>query len=242
MTPVSLDELVERLTWAISDMEKEQKYTKRERLNRLVMVTGQEAPVLLRLLSEIREPDLVTYMETDDLATREAAYLRLYATRCRERTDHKWETPNTRAATFEVIAKHIEERDRQSKAERDTLAARNAELEQQLAKAPPRAVFDSMCKATTESSLRLVESEDRLQTLAHEHERLKGELDACEQHVKILRAAKDALRATPPTPAAVNDWPHDFKTDSTGQFCLVCGSSVWGIHRFQPPAKKDPTP
>jgi hypothetical protein len=27
---------------------------------------------------------------------------------------------------------------------------------------------------------------------------------------------------------------HRFTPDSTGQFCAVCGSSVWGIHRFEP--------
>ena len=27
---------------------------------------------------------------------------------------------------------------------------------------------------------------------------------------------------------------HRFTPDSTGQFCAICGSGVWGIHRFEP--------
>jgi hypothetical protein len=28
---------------------------------------------------------------------------------------------------------------------------------------------------------------------------------------------------------------HHFTPDSTKQFCVLCGASVWGIHRFQSP-------
>ena len=51
---------------------------------------------------------LMTYMTTSSPQLRDAAWIRTYAARVRDRTAASWETPNTVASTMEDIAKRLE--------------------------------------------------------------------------------------------------------------------------------------
>jgi hypothetical protein len=53
-------------------------------------------------------PPLVSYMTAATPRARDAAFLRTYAARVRDRTAATWEIPNTVASTLEDIANRIE--------------------------------------------------------------------------------------------------------------------------------------
>jgi hypothetical protein len=108
---------------------------------------------------------------------RDVAYLRLYAEKVRNRTEMTWEIPNTRASVLLDIASRFEqqrvERDRETELRR-AAERHNTELRAALMEKPYPDEYDSL--------------ERRCEQQQAEIARLRGELDAANQHVKILQA------------------------------------------------------
>jgi hypothetical protein len=122
-------------------------------------------------------PPLLAYLNATTTPERDVAYLRLYAEKVRNRTEMTWEIPNTRASVLLDIASRFEqqrvERDRETELRR-AAERHNTELRAALMEKPYPDEYDSL--------------ERRCEQQQAEIARLRGELDAANQHVKILQA------------------------------------------------------
>lgn len=91
-------------------------FTPAER-QRIARVLNEAARAIQREWEQEQDTPLLVYMTTEDGATRDAAYLRMYAEHVRNKTDVTWEIPHTRAKTLAGIADRIEARAEQAEAD-----------------------------------------------------------------------------------------------------------------------------
>lgn len=99
-----------------------------------------------------------------------------------------------------------------------------------------RAAFAECAAHDDERSAAMLEWA-RLIRLAEDQQTLLDIADDIDINARALQTKAIDAAASPASPHN----PHQFVPDSTKQFCSVCGSSVWGIHRFQAEPPREPT-